>query len=273
MRVCFWLACLQEIENASLSWHWQGLCTPMANVRRPSGVHSGRLVDGGRGHDTLHVDRRCAHAGTPLPGRRIRRVRSAACRLADRPVRPLARVCQPPRDGSVFLCLLESICFDGDDWRDQSITAATEMTSRSRSQMGYDSTFFARNDYQDYLNRLQHRSLEMLWSTSALNESIFAGLLFFGYGAPPTFNWDIMHDAQSEPIMDDPLIEDYNVEERLGDFVAYHLMHVSTVQILCNMYYIRVYYSSVQYLAIRTTATGTFWNALEGWNKYTVLVH
>ena len=89
--------------------------------------------------------------------------------------------------------------------------------------------YFARNDYQDYLNRLLNRSLEMLWSTSALNESIFAGLLFFGYGAPPTFNWDIMHDEQSPPIMDDPLLEDYNVEERLRDFVAYHVVHVSVV--------------------------------------------
>ena len=42
---------------------------------------------------------------------------------------------------------------------------------------------------------------------------------------PPTFNWDIMRDEQSAPIKDDPLLEDYNVEERLRDFVAYHVMH------------------------------------------------
>lgn len=69
--------------------------------------------------------------------------------------------------------------------------------------------------------------MEMLWRTSdAENASttsdgghaIFTGVLFKHYSPPDGFNWDLPNS--DTPIMDDVELEDYNVPQRVRDFLA-----------------------------------------------------
>lgn len=60
--------------------------------------------------------------------------------------------------------------------------------------MGYDGLFFSRNDYDDRKQRLKDNTMEMVWrSSSSLGPSsdLFTGVLFYGYGAPPGFCYDV----------------------------------------------------------------------------------
>lgn len=60
--------------------------------------------------------------------------------------------------------------------------------------MGYDGLFFARNDYDDRNQRLKDNTMEMVWRPSASLgpvSDLFTGILFYGYGPPPGFCYDI----------------------------------------------------------------------------------
>ena len=68
--------------------------------------------------------------------------------------------------------------------------------------MGYDGFFFARIDYADKNLRGSTRNLEMVWRGSqSLGEAVdmFTGVLYYGYGPPPGFCFDVGCD--DEPIM------------------------------------------------------------------------
>ncbi len=72
--------------------------------------------------------------------------------------------------------------------------AHTRTHTHEHTQMGFDGFFFARIDYADKSKRQDDKTLEMVWrpSTSLKTESdIFTGVLYYGYGPPPGFCWDV----------------------------------------------------------------------------------
>jgi hypothetical protein len=93
--------------------------------------------------------------------------------------------------------------------------------------MGYEGLFFARMHYAELAERAKNRSLEMLWEgldgTAGSNRSMFTSTFLRGtYGQPDGFCFDALC-ANFEPIVDDPDLDGYNVEEkvtRLVDVVA-----------------------------------------------------
>ncbi|GAV59507.1 Glyco_hydro_38 domain-containing protein/Glyco_hydro_38C domain-containing protein/Alpha-mann_mid domain-containing protein [Cephalotus follicularis] len=89
------------------------------------------------------------------------------------------------------------------------------------AELGFDSLFFARIDFQDRAKRLNEKSLEVVWRGSrSLSSSaqIFTGIFPRHYDPPDGFTFEI--NDVSPPIQDDVLLFDYNVQERVNDFVA-----------------------------------------------------
>ena len=62
-------------------------------------------------------------------------------------------------------------------------------------QMGFDGLFFARNDYDDKNQRMKDQTMEMVWRPSKSLGSasdLFTGVLFYHYGPPPGFCFDLL---------------------------------------------------------------------------------
>ncbi|KAK2974187.1 hypothetical protein RJ640_021478 [Escallonia rubra] len=90
------------------------------------------------------------------------------------------------------------------------------------AEVGFDSLFFARIDYQDRAKRTNERGLEVIWQASkSLGSSarIFAGAFPEGYNPPMGFNFEVNDDLYLI-VQDDINLRDYNLEERVSDFVA-----------------------------------------------------
>ncbi|XVF54777.1 hypothetical protein PTKIN_Ptkin05aG0209000 [Pterospermum kingtungense] len=89
------------------------------------------------------------------------------------------------------------------------------------AEVGFDSLFFARIDYQDRAKRKGEKSLEVVWRGSkSLGSStqIFAGAFPEHYDPPNNFNYEVNDDS---PIVQDNMeLFDYNVPERVNEFVA-----------------------------------------------------
>ncbi|XP_075062727.1 lysosomal alpha-mannosidase [Mixophyes fleayi] len=89
------------------------------------------------------------------------------------------------------------------------------------AQMGYEGLFFGRLDYQDKENRQETKRMEMIWRGSddleAPSADLFTGVLPNGYDPPRGFCWDQL--CADSPIMDDPTMEDYNVDAVLTTFL------------------------------------------------------
>ncbi|KAH9308254.1 hypothetical protein KI387_036165, partial [Taxus chinensis] len=88
------------------------------------------------------------------------------------------------------------------------------------AELGFDSLFFARIDYQDRAKRRDQKSLEVVWrgsKTSGSSSQIFAGAFPVHYSPPSGFQFEVNDD--SSPIQDDVLLFDYNVDQRINDFV------------------------------------------------------
>eukprot|EP00268_Persea_americana_P056668 TRINITY_DN6711_c0_g2_i1.p1 TRINITY_DN6711_c0_g2~~TRINITY_DN6711_c0_g2_i1.p1 ORF type:complete len:1015 (-),score=152.71 TRINITY_DN6711_c0_g2_i1:139-3183(-) len=89
------------------------------------------------------------------------------------------------------------------------------------AEVGFDSLFFARIDYQDRAKRKDQKSLEVVWRGSrSLGSSaqIFTGIFPVHYDPPTGFYFEV--NDESPPIQDDIHLFDYNVQERVNDFVA-----------------------------------------------------
>ncbi|CAI9763102.1 unnamed protein product [Fraxinus pennsylvanica] len=89
------------------------------------------------------------------------------------------------------------------------------------AEIGFDSLFFGRIDYQDRTKRKYEKSLEVVWwGSKSLGSSaqIFAGAFPKDYEPPSGFYFEV-NDA-SPIVQDDPTLFDYNVQERVEDFVA-----------------------------------------------------
>ncbi|CAK9166160.1 unnamed protein product [Ilex paraguariensis] len=89
------------------------------------------------------------------------------------------------------------------------------------AEVGFDAFFFGRIDYQDRAKRKNEKSLEVVWQGSkSLGSSaqIFAGAFPANYEPPPSFYFKV-NDA-SPIVQDDITLFDYNVQDRVDDFVA-----------------------------------------------------
>ncbi|XWS37045.1 hypothetical protein CRYUN_Cryun19dG0009600 [Craigia yunnanensis] len=89
------------------------------------------------------------------------------------------------------------------------------------AEVGFDSLFFARIDYQDRAKRKDEKSLEVVWRGSkSLGSSaqIFTGAFPENYEPPSNFYYEVNDDS---PIVQDNIeLFDYNVPERVNEFVA-----------------------------------------------------
>ena len=59
--------------------------------------------------------------------------------------------------------------------------------------MGFDGLFFSRVDYNDKVQRLNDKTMEMVWRPSrslAKATDLFTGILIRGYSSPPGFCFD-----------------------------------------------------------------------------------
>lgn len=73
---------------------------------------------------------------------------------------------------------------------------------------------------QDKAKRSDESTLEMLWRASpslGANAQVFTGVLYYHYGPPPGFCWD--QSCADDPMRDDERLEEYNVQQRVDDFV------------------------------------------------------
>ncbi|KAI9166079.1 hypothetical protein LWI28_025899 [Acer negundo] len=88
------------------------------------------------------------------------------------------------------------------------------------AELGFDSVHFARIDYQDRAKRKEDKSLEVIWRgsrTFGSSSQIFANAFPVHYSPPDGFDFEVFVDF--EPVQDNPLLEDYNVEKRVADFI------------------------------------------------------
>ncbi|KAI3725915.1 hypothetical protein L1987_65711 [Smallanthus sonchifolius] len=88
------------------------------------------------------------------------------------------------------------------------------------AELGFDSVFFARMDYQDREKRKNEKTLEVVWQGSkslGSSSQLFTGIFPRHYDPPDGFTFEI--NDVSAPIQDDELLFDYNVQERVNDFV------------------------------------------------------
>ncbi|KAI4327749.1 hypothetical protein L6164_020175 [Bauhinia variegata] len=89
------------------------------------------------------------------------------------------------------------------------------------AELGFDSVHFARIDYQDRAKRKNDKSLEVVWRGSKAfgsSAQIFANTFPVHYNAPKGFSFEVSAE-DLVPFQDDPLLFDYNVQERVNDFV------------------------------------------------------
>ncbi|KAK8715926.1 hypothetical protein V6N13_043250 [Hibiscus sabdariffa] len=98
------------------------------------------------------------------------------------------------------------------------------------AEVGFDSVFFARIDYQDRIKRKKEKSLEVIWRGSkSLGSSaqIFAGAFPEHYEPPPGFYFEV--NADSPVVQDNVDLFDYNVQDRVNDFVAAAIAQILSI--------------------------------------------
>ncbi|KAH6760034.1 Glycosyl hydrolase family 38 protein [Perilla frutescens var. frutescens] len=89
------------------------------------------------------------------------------------------------------------------------------------AELGFDSIHFARIDYQDRAKRKGDKSLEVIWQGSRTfgpSSQIFANAFPVHYSPPDGFHFEV--DDFFDPVQDNPLLFDFNVEQRVNDFIA-----------------------------------------------------
>ncbi|GMI86351.1 hypothetical protein like AT5G66150 [Hibiscus trionum] len=88
------------------------------------------------------------------------------------------------------------------------------------AEVGFDSMHFARIDYQDRAQRKNDKSLEVIWrgsNTFGSSSQIFANAFPIHYSPPTGFHFEVNDD--SVLVQDNHLLFDYNVEQRVNDFI------------------------------------------------------
>ena len=105
------------------------------------------------------------------------------------------------------------------------------------AKMGFDALFFWRMDYQEKLQRLQDKAMEMIWKPAqgtGKPDSIFTHAFFGSYDWPEGFYFDIRSD--DTPIMDDHRLENFNLVDKATEFANYlrnQTNYYRTNNILC----------------------------------------
>ncbi|CAD6204979.1 unnamed protein product [Miscanthus lutarioriparius] len=90
------------------------------------------------------------------------------------------------------------------------------------AELGFDSVHFARIDYQDRQTRKADKGLEVIWRgsrTFGSSSQIFTNAFPVHYSPPDGFGFEVL-DENIIPVQDDLSLFDYNVQERVNDFVA-----------------------------------------------------
>ncbi|ONM00753.1 putative alpha-mannosidase [Zea mays] len=90
------------------------------------------------------------------------------------------------------------------------------------AELGFDSVHFARIDYQDRATRKADKGLEVIWRgsrTFGSSSQIFTNAFPVHYSPPDGFGFEVL-DENIIPVQDDLSLFDYNVQERVDDFVA-----------------------------------------------------
>ncbi|KAF0293557.1 Lysosomal alpha-mannosidase [Amphibalanus amphitrite] len=90
------------------------------------------------------------------------------------------------------------------------------------AQMGFDGLFFARIDYDDRKKRIEDRNMEFVWQAShdqGSDGNLFTGVLYKHYSPPPGHCYDV--NCNDQPIMDDSRLKDYNVNDKVADFIEF----------------------------------------------------
>lgn len=88
------------------------------------------------------------------------------------------------------------------------------------AELGFDSVHFARIDYQDRAKRKDDKALEVIWRgsrTFGASSQIFANAFPVHYSPPEGFHFEVSESYV--PVQDNPLLFDFNVEERVDDFI------------------------------------------------------
>ncbi|KAK1325264.1 hypothetical protein QJS10_CPA01g00395 [Acorus calamus] len=89
------------------------------------------------------------------------------------------------------------------------------------AELGFDALYFARIDYQDRAKCWIDKSLEVIWlgsRTFGSSSQIFTSAFPVHYSPPTGFHFEV--DDNDPPVQDDPLLYDYNVEQRVSDFIS-----------------------------------------------------
>ncbi|KAJ4728880.1 Alpha-mannosidase [Melia azedarach] len=90
------------------------------------------------------------------------------------------------------------------------------------AEVGFDSLFFSRIDYQDRAKRKDEKTLEVVWrasNTLGSSAQIFTGIFPENY-EPPSGNFYFEVNDNSPIVQDDEDLFDYNVPDRVNDFVS-----------------------------------------------------
>ncbi|KAF9622793.1 hypothetical protein IFM89_034028 [Coptis chinensis] len=91
------------------------------------------------------------------------------------------------------------------------------------AELGFESLHFARIDYQDREKRKVDKSLEVIWrgsDTFGSSSQIFTNAFPSHYSPPNGFHFEVNDDSvDSSPVQDNSLLYDYNVEQRVNDFL------------------------------------------------------
>jgi len=107
-------------------------------------------------------------------------------------------------------------------WQIDPFGHSNTHASLMSSDVGFDSLFFGRIDFQDMIYRKGNRTLEFIWrgSKSQPQSEVFTGVFSDGnYGYPTGLCWDeTCWEPNPDPIMDDPRLADYNVDSYVNKF-------------------------------------------------------
>ncbi|XP_060520800.1 lysosomal alpha-mannosidase-like [Cylas formicarius] len=124
-------------------------------------------------------------------------------------------------------------------WQIDPFGHSNEMASIF-ARLGFDGVFLGRIDFQDKFQRLEDKSMEMVWRGSeSLGgvSDIYTGVLYDHYGSPPGLCFDVL--CEDDAIIDDLDSPNYNVEQKaitfLIDYVNMAVPSYATTNLLVPM--------------------------------------
>uniref|UniRef100_A0A7S2SZB3 Alpha-mannosidase n=1 Tax=Chloropicon primus TaxID=1764295 RepID=A0A7S2SZB3_9CHLO len=99
--------------------------------------------------------------------------------------------------------------------------------------LGFDAMVLGRSDHVDLEKRKLEKSMEMLWSPSPTfgkSKAILTQIRPDGnYQPPPCFCFDF-NACACDPIQDDTSLEDYNVDQKVEEFVQQAILYNDTIR-------------------------------------------